>query len=625
MTLQEWEKYLKTNCQWLKDEDIILPVKGGHSNAIKFIIHTKEKKYFLKILLEKKSEEINNIIEKYKKNNIPIPKLMNQGYLLNKELYLCYELIEGENVKELQELSLEEYYDIGYQVGTLIKKLSQAEKSNQNYYEIFKEQKQKDMKEFQMLFLTNQSFFSKKELNFFLNGNFENLYNKYLSSYQEEKVIYGHNDIKQSNIMYHNKTLYLIDIENSCSGFFTEFLHADAGKWFGEDSASSKKILKGYIDGFWTQEKLPKRILSQLYFQILDFFLKRMIKNLKILNFKECQKIIQKYQYFIYNDLTEEYFNFLERLEINPNNVKRYVSFLKPNDVVTSMDHSHSGSYCFKIEREKEAYFLKIINGTTKDISRIKQICEIYKLAGIPTNQIIEANEITENLAYLVYDFKLGKNVQDLADSDTPIDYESVGIQIAKYMKNLNAISIDLKMVSKKEISSNYRSVLSETQNLLSNLDLKVNLKKEEWCCIENKLQTSYEAFCKIKKNIYHDDIKLENILMSEQELILIDIEGLLYHNGIESFRWAATHIGVQTKPDRKFYYGFLKEYHSNKLENELEALLFIYLLRVLEMIKSYCYGAKGISLIERLRELKQLYHQTNGFDIELWKNYIVN
>ena len=112
---------------------------------------------------------------------------------------------------------------------------------------------------------------------------------------------------------------------------------------------------------------------------------------------------------------------------------------------------------------------------------------------------------------------------------------------------------------------------------------------------------------------------------MSEQELILIDIEGLLYHNGIESFRWAATHIGVQTKPDRKFYYGFLKEYHSNKLENELEALLFIYLLRVLEMIKSYCYGAKGISLIERLRELKQLYHQTNGFDIELWKNYIVN
>lgn len=621
----DWQTYIKENCPWINQSDSLELVKSGHSDAIKFRVRTKKQDYFLKIIKDKSIEEITKIRKIYSDNQIPIPELIHWGYLPKKELYLCYEWIEGSNLKEIQNLSLEEYYSIGYKVGEYIQKLSQYKENISNYYEEFYQNKKENFNQFLKLMNDHKSFFSSKALTFFRSETWKNLYFKYLSFYQNENTIYSHNDIKQSNIIDQGHQIVLIDIENTRFGFLTEFLHADAGKWFGENSSFSKKILKGYLDGYYQKEEIPERILFQLYFQVLDFFIKRMIKSLQKEDQKSCQKIITKYQYFIFNDITENYFEFIKRLEINKNNVKEYVDFIKPDDRIMTVSNSHSGAYCFKIERKKENYFLKIMNGNHSTIEKIKLILKQYQNANIPTNQMLESKTINANLIYVIYEFKEGKNIYELPKENIFIDYEEVGMKVAEYMKRLQKQSINSEIVSKKDLSQNALEVIKETKILLENLNLTLQFSESEWDQIEKVLKTTYQSFVKAKKNIFHDDLKTENILMNDGKLILIDIEGLLYHNEFESFRWAAHQIGDDQKLDRKFYYGFLKAYHTNITIDEIQSLLFIYLLRVLEMIKSCCYSAKEKKINDLLYNFKNIYQKTNGFKIEKWQEYLEN
>lgn len=263
MKLNELKEIIPDSQDWCKSEQISF----GWSGEQKYkITNTKSKTMLLRLLTKEQYEMQRNGIEfLYLSGKVCefVPKILDKGYTTNSSFYfLLLEYIEGEDgMKVINNYSLQKQYELGVQMGKIIRKLHDLSKPSINKEEN-KKFKEKVAK-FNDYFLANKSKFS------FLKD-VEKVIKEFQQVIDVRPMIMLHNDFHLGNMVINKDKIYLIDFNRASMGdSIKEF---DALAWSakysipfakglldeylkGEDKNEFFKILRGYI-AIWQVQML---------------------------------------------------------------------------------------------------------------------------------------------------------------------------------------------------------------------------------------------------------------------------------------------------------------------------------------------------------------------------------
>lgn len=206
------------NIGYFKDIIAIKEIKRGYEKRKKYIITTRKKEYFIKVLPNKLNiNDINKLkllYEIYENVNIPTVPLSDIIVYKNKTL-LIYPKFEGANLKDAK-LSLEQYYKYGIQIGYDVIKLNKYGLNSKlfsslNIEEYCKNDKNNLEKIWNNLNYQNKilQIFSKEDLQYL-----SKKYHSLLNYTDNQQKLLNHNDIKIENVMIDGKNnYYIIDID----------------------------------------------------------------------------------------------------------------------------------------------------------------------------------------------------------------------------------------------------------------------------------------------------------------------------------------------------------------------------------------------------------------------------
>jgi len=305
--------------KFLRDNDKIEDVFGGHSGALIYKIIRDDKNYFIKIFKDKYSEnkirKCKEIIQIYNKIDVKTLEIIDYGIV--KELdgyYIVYNFIEGKCLKDFtntDEYSLEDVRMYGKYIGEKMLKLKNYKEYSDdlfkfsdikfkvdtviyNYFEGLKDKKINEI-------VTKR--FSINDLNI-LKSKLEK-YSKLLYN-MKPGLING--DIKRSNIMVDsNKEIYIVDIESMKVDFdVMNFRHQMTWSLFNGNEKETY-FVKGYFDGLYGNTR-PKDFDKFVIFIMIFNFFEASYKMFKKSKFEKLEKYIEDSYNMFKNDYYKKVF-----------------------------------------------------------------------------------------------------------------------------------------------------------------------------------------------------------------------------------------------------------------------------------------------------------------------------
>ena len=283
----------------------IKEIKEGYEERKKYIVETRNEKFFIKVLPNKESiDEIEKrkwIYKIYEEKNIPVIPIINILVRDNKTI-LIYKYYEYKNLKD-SSLTLEQYEDYGKKVAIEVKKMNEIK----NYPDSFKtfdlkSHCDKYIERLKKFYLNPKN----KMNNLFSDNDINNLilrFKNLCSDIKNDAVTLNHNDFKIAYIMIdENNNFCLVDIDpigltyrgyNIIYSIYT-FLYNNSLK------ENEKAFLKGFIKKYDPSKSLMK---EWEYFIISDFI-------------NELERLFNLYYKYLENNIS-----FVKEALFNKNNI----------------------------------------------------------------------------------------------------------------------------------------------------------------------------------------------------------------------------------------------------------------------------------------------------------------
>lgn len=588
-----------SNINFFKNNDLeIRKIDIGHSGAFTYYVIMNDREYFLKILKNFDINKIKNVYGDYLKSNITIPKLIEYGKLDNNFSYCVYESLGRITLKsKMENMTLEDIYNIGVYIGKENQRLSKNHIYKLNSKELANKYISKinnNYLKFIVKLEKHKKHFTKDEFKILSDIRLKNFIKKMDESIKSEKIVYCHNDIKTNNIMFKDNVLYFIDIENTDENFFYRTLGANIFTIFPKTDVKYAKFYNGVFAGFYNFD-IPIIVKDYLILNYLSQMLKKINHNFNrndigmfVSDTKELANLLMKSDYFKKFD-----FSFLEvnkKYELLDIEIKRIA--IELNDkynykFIKKIDGGYSGAISLLLMKNGQKFFCKIFSYNI-NVDYIKNICDIYQILKINSLKVLDYGLLFNGQYYFViYNYIDGicLNNYIYENNLSCNDIMEYGIKAGEIAKKLKEYKSD----NEKFFSS--ISIINETKLIVDNLKLLLNDSHKKSiinsyinCNTFNKLISNFikykDSFEKDKINLIHQDLKPANIMISNNEIHIIDVESMALSYNVFDFKCTITWDLIQSYENEIYYLkGYFNGLYNYKIPKKLnQQLKYIFL-----------------------------------------------
>lgn len=270
---------------------------------------------------------------------------------------------------------------------------------------------------------------------------------------------------------------------------------------------------------------------------------------------------------------------------------------------------SKTEKYTFFVDNKK--YFLKVFNGNTED--KLNEIYEIYTKYNIPTPKLVYLKYFSEiDKTCLVNEYIKGKTLLEVMEEESVVDLENLAFRIGKTLQQF-----PLSASCKTDIIITMNNELEELKKNAINLQNQVN----DLAIID--LRRIFDSLEINKKYVYssdsyfiHGDITFNNILISNDNFYLIDIE-----SGRESFRilnfkgnWWWTWNGTNILKEQAIYRGIYKGLFDAEIPKKFHKELgFTMIYTFLSRLNKYRENTGEVQYT--FSKFKEMFDNTNYFE----------
>lgn len=590
-----------SNINFFRNNDIKIQKNDlGHSGAFVYYVIMNNKEYFLKIIKHSEINRIKDVYNSYLASNINTPKLIECGEIDNDFSYFIYESIGRTTLKsKMEKMTLEAIYNIGVFIGKENRRLSNNHKNKFDQKELtikFADSIITYYLGFIKLLEENKKEFTNDELSILSNMKLKDLLNNLLKLIKSEKVVYCHNDIKTNNIMFKDNKLYFVDIENTNENFFYRTLGANIFTIIPKTDIKYAQFYNGVLAGFYNFD-IPAEIKDYLILNYLSQMLQRINSSLTkkndikkfISDTKEFSQLLKQSDYFNKYD-----FSFLkinkkyELLDIEIRRISAELSNKYNYKLVNKIDGGYSGAISLLIMKSGKKYFCKIYNYKV-DFNYIRNCLDIYKKLNINSLEFLDYGTLFgDQYCFVVYNYIEGICLNNYINKrnlnkNKIINY---GIKVGNVAKNLK----DYKYYDEKDFS--IISIINETKSIVDGVKSLLNDQNKK-SMINNYIKINrldqlisdfvkyMDAFKEEKTNLIHQDLKPANIMISNDQIYIIDVESMILSYNVFDFKCTITWDLVQSYENEinylKGYFNGLYDFKIPKTLNEQLKYIFLY------------------------------------------------
>ncbi len=288
-------KYLYEEIPFINKEDTIEQIQDTASGALVLKITKNQKNYFFKLYKGKKDEihRIRNISELYSKFSKAYLYIIDCGVTSDDKVWFVFNWINGSPLNQLYHSNIN-FYQCGYDIGVIYKKLNQIIKKDRSNPE-FNIQEALDLQNnFNNLYKKERCFydnFDKEILN-----RINRKYLEFFPIFDTLEKEYIHGDLHPKNIMLDNdNNLVLIDMDSFRLDYLVYNFRWSIASIYKHDE--NRLFFKGFINGRY-EDKVPKEVNQLLLFILIFKFYEQSVayyhsKRLDIIEnyIKEANKV----------------------------------------------------------------------------------------------------------------------------------------------------------------------------------------------------------------------------------------------------------------------------------------------------------------------------------------------
>lgn len=547
-------------------------VEKGFSGAFKYSFYKNDKKYFLKIGKFSVNEELEIILNKAKINHTKIIEFKKYNEEFN---YIIEEYIEGQTIKEKLNEKYEKFiYEYGFEIGKEYANLRKIFPDKPLDDKAKNDHKKKIDEEIENLkeILKQNNKLSKEITDFckfamnYLNENFQ--------MFENSTMVFGHTDVKPSNFILYKTIVYASDIEHTD---YKELSLALIWSYARDDFNDEKNLAfaRGYLDGLYNLN-VPQNILAAINYNYMYSMIHQCNKYIRKENYHKLEMLARKANE---NYIKDGKVIISEKLNSNLNNIEEVKNF----DISLVSGSYDPYNLTFKCNND---YFLKVMK---MNENKFKKIMESYKLMEdlkIPISPVKKYGKISDSCYYVLFKYYDWPNLGDEANKtfENGVKY---GEQIAYILSKLKGNKVNgAYKYGKSEL---YEEIIKHIEEVYSNSnwDKYLSWKKDEVLEYVDKLIIYFDDN---DIDLIHGDIKFDNILESNNEIIIVDNESLMYSFDIINFKY---NIQNGFYKNSQFYQGFVNGYLKatgngiilDKIQNQAKLLLLFYVIRLVRDI----------------------------------------
>lgn len=261
------------------------------------------------------------------------------------------------------------------------------------------------------------------------------------------------------------------------------------------------------------------------------------------------------------------------------------IDFLEKNDKIELITGGHSGAVLYKVKRNDELYFLKIMEGNLKqNLERIKEIVRIYEAVEVPSLKILGYGKVKNTTKfYVIYNFIEGSNAKYFYCHKNEI--KAFGNKIGEECLKLAQFrSFDQDILQPYDILKNSKQAIEHFEQIEKDISaseiLKQYFTKREIEQYKEKMIAFSKIVEKQKRNLIHGDIKRSNFMINNESYVFVDVESMEFSYDIMNFEyqmiWA---LMDDNKKEKEFLTGYFDAiYENNRPEEFNKQVVFIVL-----------------------------------------------
>lgn len=266
----------------LLSDAIITQDTRGHSKALCLVVQPQASArpaYFTKIYPEDRQAQLLKIESTYRQLKIPTAKIIDITYLPSINETVCsHQYLAGPTLKEILPIStVEEYENLGYQVGAELSKFAQVQGDPQKFQQDFDaELAQLWDNVYQKKREYNQTHIQKLPI---VNlHRLEKSFNYLKTFVYATTPVFVHSDINLNNIIIHRGKPYFIDTDGGGIKFRAlDFRGNCWWGWTGNNVEKERAVYRGIYRGLFT-DQIPKSFHQELAFTMIYEFILRVYK-----------------------------------------------------------------------------------------------------------------------------------------------------------------------------------------------------------------------------------------------------------------------------------------------------------------------------------------------------------
>lgn len=293
------------------------------------------------------------------------------------------------------------------------------------------------------------------------------------------------------------------------------------------------------------------------------------------------------------------------------------IDFFERNDEIELMTGGHSGAILYKVKRNNQLYFLKVMEGKLQQkIERIKEIARIYEEVEIPSLKVLDYGEVKGTTKfYIVYNFIEGNNAKYFYHDNNEI--KAFGNKIGnEFLKLAKFQDFDKNIIQPCNMSKNNQQVIDYFSQIEKDINaskiLKQYFTEKELMQYKEKISEFSKIFESQEMNLIHGDIKRSNFMINSKNYTIVDIESMQFSYDIMNFEyqmiWALMN---DNKEEKEFLTGYFDAIYGNKRPEEFnKQVIFIMIFNFFKE----AYGRYKRKNNEKLKELceksKYLFEQ---------------
>lgn len=317
-------------------------------------------------------------------------------------------------------------------------------------------------------------------------------------------------------------------------------------------------------------------------------------------------------------------------------NINLYsLSFIQPSDIIEKIEDGYSGALLYKITRNKNKFFLKIFNSQFDSfkISRLEEICSIYRALKINSLDIIYYDKISDiNRYFVVYNFIDGLNLKrytqlNKCNSEEVRQFgKYIGNELLK-LKNYNNYNNNL--LKNNDLFQDIVNTIDTFYSLLETNNIKDTILEyfslKELTTLKNTLFEYSNTFKNSSPNLIHGDIKMSNFMIDNHKKIhIVDIEDMQVNYDMINFKYQMTwFLFYGNKMEKEFVKGYFDGlYNFTRPEQFNYHIVFVTILNFFAETISRIKRADINALKDYQKKCKRLFSKLNT--INLNNNFII-